>query len=124
MATSTGKDGINRTNAVGRGLDFNLIDRLHQARRGEQESRVCYAARGRDYLATTSVNGFRRDICVEDLELDISDRFVAQGAFSSSPLKALNDAIPHGFQAVLNMNSYLKTQPNIQRKSNWNLVDV
>jgi len=66
-----------------------MLTWLHQARRGHEEGRVAHAPGRGDDLASAAVDGLRRDGGVEDLELDVPDRLVAQGTFSHSPLEAL-----------------------------------
>ena len=72
----------------GRG-DVDKEDGLHESGRGHQEGRVGDAARGGDDLPTAPMDRLRRDRRVQDLELDVSHRLVAEWTFAAAPLEAL-----------------------------------
>lgn len=57
-----------------------LEDGLHECGRGGEESRVGHTTGRGDDLAAAAVHGLVGDGGVDDLELDVADGLVAQGA--------------------------------------------
>mmetsp|Transcript_51916 Transcript_51916/g.135484 ORF Transcript_51916/g.135484 Transcript_51916/m.135484 type:complete len:1224 (-) Transcript_51916:361-4032(-) len=92
---------VNGGDTVGGGLDLDVEHGLHQPRRRHQQRRVRHAPRRRDHLAAAAVDGGGVDGGVEDLELDVADRLVAERALPRRPLEPLHDAVLDGRQELL-----------------------
>mmetsp|Transcript_36568 Transcript_36568/g.97749 ORF Transcript_36568/g.97749 Transcript_36568/m.97749 type:complete len:235 (+) Transcript_36568:52-756(+) len=101
VATPPRQHRKDRGHDVGRRLDLQLHHRLHQPRGRHEERRVRHPPRRRDDLAAAAVNGLRGDGRVEDLELGVADRLVAQRALAAAPLEALDDALLHLLEQLL-----------------------
>mmetsp|Transcript_2842 Transcript_2842/g.6792 ORF Transcript_2842/g.6792 Transcript_2842/m.6792 type:complete len:253 (+) Transcript_2842:108-866(+) len=76
VPTSSGQDGVDGGQTVCRRLNLDIEYRLHQSRRGHKERRVADAPSCRDDLPTSSVNRRRIDRRVQNLEFNISNRFI------------------------------------------------
>mmetsp|Transcript_58935 Transcript_58935/g.86253 ORF Transcript_58935/g.86253 Transcript_58935/m.86253 type:complete len:295 (+) Transcript_58935:171-1055(+) len=90
-----GEHGVDGLHGVGRGLDLHAQHRLHQPGRGHQEGRVGRAPRRGDHLAPAPVDGLRGDRGVQDLELAVAHRLVAQRPLTATPLEPLDDRLTH-----------------------------
>mmetsp|Transcript_19933 Transcript_19933/g.35566 ORF Transcript_19933/g.35566 Transcript_19933/m.35566 type:complete len:296 (-) Transcript_19933:1848-2735(-) len=86
---------------VRRTLDLYEVNRFHQPRGREEERRIRHAPRRRDDLSAAAVDGVLGDVCVQKLELDVSDGLVAQRPFAGSPLESLHDALLDGAEPRL-----------------------
>ena len=75
-------------------LNLDRVDGLHQAWVGEQEGGVGDAARSRDHLAAAAIDRLIRDLGVQDLELDVANRLVAQRALARAPLETVIASVP------------------------------
>ena len=101
MTTTTGQDCVDCGDAIGGGDDLRDQIWLHQSKMhlelllykrkppwsSHEEGGVSDSTGGGDDLTATASEGLGGDDGVEDLELDVSDRLVAQGTFSRSPLE-------------------------------------
>mmetsp|Transcript_12875 Transcript_12875/g.38024 ORF Transcript_12875/g.38024 Transcript_12875/m.38024 type:complete len:676 (+) Transcript_12875:129-2156(+) len=93
--------GVDRGHAVDGRADVDEEDGLHQPRRRHQEGRVGDAARGRDHLPAAAVDRLGRHRGVEDLELDVAHRLVAERALAARPREALQDEVADTVQQLL-----------------------
>ncbi len=72
-----------------RGLDLDIVYRLHQAGGSHEEGRIADTPRGGDDLAPAPHQGIIRHVCMQDLELHISDGLIAQRSLTGAPLESL-----------------------------------
>mmetsp|Transcript_43460 Transcript_43460/g.95114 ORF Transcript_43460/g.95114 Transcript_43460/m.95114 type:complete len:659 (+) Transcript_43460:316-2292(+) len=101
VAAPPREDGVDGRDAVDRARNVDEEHRLHQPGRGHQEGGVGDAARRRDDLAAAAVDGERGDGGVEDLELDIAHRLVAERPLAAAPLEALQNEVSDGVEQPL-----------------------
>mmetsp|Transcript_43120 Transcript_43120/g.107915 ORF Transcript_43120/g.107915 Transcript_43120/m.107915 type:complete len:423 (-) Transcript_43120:1309-2577(-) len=101
VTPTPGKDRVDGRDAVGGGLDLDIVDRLHQARRRHQERRVGHAAGRGDDLASPPVHWRSIHGSVQNLELAVPDGFVAQRPLARPPLKPLHHTVLDVTQQLL-----------------------
>mmetsp|Transcript_23615 Transcript_23615/g.58334 ORF Transcript_23615/g.58334 Transcript_23615/m.58334 type:complete len:504 (-) Transcript_23615:10-1521(-) len=84
---------VDAAHGVLRALDLDHEDRLHQPGLRGHHRREEAAARRRDDLATAAVDRVRVQRDVGDVDLDVAQRLVAEGALAAHPLPARNDRV-------------------------------
>lgn len=72
--SSSGEDGVDGRDAVGRRLHLDVVDRLHQARGGHHERGVADPSRRRDDLTPAAVDRLGGERGVQQPELDVAYR--------------------------------------------------
>eukprot|EP00515_Schizochytrium_aggregatum_P007351 CAMPEP_0202071962 /NCGR_PEP_ID=MMETSP0964-20121228/2127_1 /ASSEMBLY_ACC=CAM_ASM_000500 /TAXON_ID=4773 /ORGANISM="Schizochytrium aggregatum, Strain ATCC28209" /LENGTH=343 /DNA_ID=CAMNT_0048638973 /DNA_START=316 /DNA_END=1345 /DNA_ORIENTATION=+ len=95
VATAATQNIGDRFAEFGRRLYLEEQHGFHHTRRGGEHGRVGHSARGRDDKAGSTVNRLLSNRCVQNPELDISQRLVAKWSLSRGPPESLHNALPH-----------------------------
>lgn len=69
---------------------LNIIYWLHKSRGCHQKSRISNTASCWNDLTSSTMQRLRGNLCINNFELHISDRFITEGSFTSSPLKPVS----------------------------------
>eukprot|EP00850_Spirogloea_muscicola_P018282 SM000166S02463 [mRNA] locus=s166:132546:136017:+ [translate_table: standard] len=104
---------------------LNIVDRLHEARRGHEECRVGHPASSWDELAATTHEWLRCNLGIQNLDLDIADGFIAKWALACAPLEAGHDAVLDRVkQTLINLAWQRVVQQNIRTLNHRHQVMV
>lgn len=93
VTSSSGEDTVNTTHGLLGNLDFDEVDGLEQGRLGKESGGVKDTTRGRDDLATTTVNGISVESDILDVEADGTHGLLSNGTFLSGPLETRDDRV-------------------------------
>ena len=70
---SPGKDRVDDCEAIGRGLNFYIVHRLHESGAGSEEGGVADSAGSRDDLTTATEDGFICNDRIKNSEFDVTN---------------------------------------------------
>ena len=71
-------------------LDLHIVDGLHEARSGHQESTVAHPSGCGNDLAPAPMQSLRGNSCIQNLEFHIPDRLITKRPFPGAPLESLH----------------------------------
>ena len=93
VTSPAGKNTVDTTHGGLGDLDFDQEDGLHKSGLSQEGRGVEDAARGRDDLATTTMNGVGVEGNIKDVEADRAHGLLTNGTLAGGPLEAGHDRV-------------------------------